>query len=169
MSEEKKVPEATSIAKKFTTRSLGFDSEACKELVRTSKGEVEIFNVLALISGKKVEPNRIDPSKTSTRFFGQFEVVNRLTGEQGMFPEAYFPGVVESYVSAMKDGAGEGNAILPFIITVMKDDTKNSAQGYKFGVKAFVQKAGDADPFKGVRDLLPKVEPKKALAAGKSK
>lgn len=153
--------EATAIGKKFTLKGFGFDNETLKEIVATNKGETPILNVLALVTGKKVEPSRLDPSKTNTRFLGQFEATNVMTGETGTFPEAFFPGVAESFLSGVKD-SNEGSAIVPFILTVMKDDTKNSAQGYKFGVKAFVDKKGDADPFKNYRNLLPPVEPKKA-------
>lgn len=163
-------PEAVRIARKFTTRGMGMDSDALQEIVADAKGEVDIFNVLALVSGYKVETNTKDPSKTSKRFSGQFEIQNAITGEIGNFPEAYFPGVAEAYAAGLKDAAGEGSAVIPFIITVMRDDSKNSAQGYKFGVKGFVDKSAEgADPFKGIRKFLPKVELKKALPAGKGK
>lgn len=156
---------AVAIARKFTTKALGLDGEALKEIVATKKGEIEIFNVLALVASKKQEPNRKDPTKTSIRFFGQFDVTNRLTGEAGVFPEAYFPGVCESFLAGQKDAAGEGSARVPFVITVKQDLTPNSAQGYVFGCKAYVDKENGIDPFADIRDVLPKVTPMKALPA----
>ncbi len=163
--------EAVAIARKFTTKALGLDNEALKEIVNTQKGEIEIFNVLALVASKKVEPNRKDPTKTSIRFFGQFEVTNRLTGESGVFPEAYMPGVCESFLSSQKDAAGEGTPVIAFVVTIKKDTAKDSAQGYIFGCKAYIDKETGTDPFASVRDVLPEVKPMKALAApaGKGK
>lgn len=161
--------EAVAIARKFTMKALGLDNEALKEIVANNKGEVEIFNVLALVASKKVEPNRKDPTKTSIRFFGQFDVTNRITGEAGVFPEGYFPGVCESFLSSQKDAAGEGAVRVPFVITIKKDLTPNSAQGYIFGCKAYVDKEAGADPFADIRDVLPKVTPMKSLAAPEAK
>ncbi len=151
------------IGKKFTCAGMGFDSDALNEIIEeTPKGETPILNILALVASVKAEANRLDPSKTSNRFIGQFEVTNLINGETGMFAEAFFPGVADSYVLGFKDGK-EGSVALAFTLTVEKDNAKNSAQGYKFGMTALVNKQAEADPFKAYRGLMPGV--KKALPA----
>lgn len=146
--------EQIKIGKKLTLGDMGFDSDTLAAIVEDSPGETPILNVMALVSGVKVETNRIDPTKTSNRFLGQFEGVNLLTGQTGIFAEAFFPGVVDSYVSGIK-GSVEGAATLAFTVTVMKDEAKNSAQGYKFGMLALVNKTAEADPFQAFRAHLP--------------
>lgn len=151
--------EQLKIGKKFSVAVMGFESGLLKEIVAENpKGETALLNVYAMVSAVKVETNRIDPTKTSNRYIGQFEVTNVLNGETGVFAEAFFPGVIDSYVSGIK-GTTEGNAVMAFTITVEKDLTKNSAQGYKFGLLALVNKSEEADPFKAFRGLLtaPKV------------
>lgn len=159
--------EQTKIGKKLTVATMGFDSDTLSEIVEENpKGETQILNVLALVTDSKVEVSRLDPTKTNTRFIGQFEFTNLLTGEVGVSAEAFFPAVAESYVAGFK-GSSEGAVRVAFTLTVEKDNAKNSAQGYKFGMLALVDKSADADPFKAMRDLLPKPKTaQKALPAG---
>lgn len=162
--------EQLKIGKKFTVAGMGFNSDELKEIVAENpKSETALLNVYALVSAVKVETNRIDSTKTSNRFIGQFEVTNVVNGETGVFAEAFFPGVIDSYVSGIK-GTTEGNAVMAFTITVEKDLTKNSAQGYKFGLLALVNKSEEADPFKSFRGLLtaPKTAAKAIAAPEKS-
>lgn len=163
--------EQVKIGKKLTVAGMGFDSDTLQDLVEQNPKETKILNVLALVTNLKVEPSRLDPTKTNTRFIGQFEATNLLTGEPGLFAEAFFPGVAESYVAGFKGGM-DGAVSLGFTITVEKDNAKNSAQGYKFGVIALVNKDADADPFKAFRNLLPAPASAKAstgAAGGKKK
>lgn len=160
--------EQVEFAKKFTTRDIGFDIPALKEVVKVASGKpTEIVTVLALLTDKKTEQNRRDPSKTSVRFFGQFECTNLLTGEKMYASEAYFPGAGESFMASLLDATkGEdgkyGSARTAVVITVQADKTPNSAQGYKFGCKPFVDKSEATDIFKEYRNLLPKPKAKAA-------
>jgi len=154
--------EQVEYAKKFTTRDIGFDIPALKEVIKASGGKsTEIVSVLALLTDKKTEQNRKDPSKTSVRFYGQFECVNLLTGERMYAAEAYFPGAGESFMGSLLDSTKNedgkyGSARTAVVITVQADKTPNSAQGYKFGCKPFVDKSEATDIFKEYRNLLPK-------------
>jgi hypothetical protein len=169
MAPEKDEPaiEQVEYAKKFTMRDIGFDIPALKEVVKASQGKpVDIVSVLAFVTGKKVEPSRKDPSKTNVRFQGQFECVNLLTEQKVYAAEGFFPGAAEPFLTALKDGAKdeEGNeraARTAFVITVQGDKTPNSAQGYKFGCKPFVNKSESTDIFKDFRKLLPKPKARK--------
>lgn len=161
--------EQIKIGKKLTMADMGFDSDTLAAIVEENPGETPILNVMALVSGVKVEQSRIDPTKTQNRFLGQFEGTNLLTGQTGVFAEAFFPGVADAYVGGHK-GSTEGAVTLAFTITVMKDEAKNSAQGYKFGMLALVNKTEEADPFKAFRAHLPApTVAQKALPAASGK
>lgn len=147
--------------KKLSVGDLGFDKKALQAIVEKNPKETELLFVMALVTSMKMEPNRKDPSKVSYRFAGQFELRNLETGETGMASEAFFPGAVESYLKAAKEAAGEGAVRTAFTVSVMADKTENSATGYKFVMKPWVDKK-DNDPFKDLRGLLPAPKEKKS-------
>lgn len=151
--------EQVKFAKKLSVGDLGFDKKTLQGIVEKNPKETELAFVLALITGMKMEPNRKDPSKVSYRFQGQFEIRNLLTDEVSNASECFMPGAVESFLFAAKTGAGEGAVRTAFTVGVMVDKTENSATGYKFTMKPWVDRK-DNDPFKDLRGLLP--APKKA-------
>lgn len=140
--------------KKLSVGDMGFEKKLLQKIVEENPKETELLFVMALITSKKMEPNRKDPSKVSYRFQGQFEIKNLLSGEVALSSEAFFPGAVESFLCAAKDGGGEGAVRTAFTVSVTVDKTENSATGYKFIMKPWVDKK-DNDPFKELRGLLP--------------
>lgn len=147
--------------KKLSVGDMGLDKKALQAIVEKNPKETELLFVMALVTSMKMEPNRKDPSKVSYRFAGQFEVRNLATDETALASEAFFPGAVESYLKAAKEAAGEGAVRTAFTVAVMADKTENSATGYKFVMKPWVDKK-DNDPFKDLRNLLPAPKSEKA-------
>lgn len=155
----------TNIAKVFQTSGIGFEKKELKEWVAKNPKETAIVDVLAYVSKYQVIQNRKDQSKSSLKFFGNFECVNVQTGEEVISGQAFFPGPAEPFLKGVLDSNEGAGARIAFTITVMKDTREDSITGYKFGMKAHVDKATQADPFKDMRDLLP-ARPK-AIAAKK--
>jgi hypothetical protein len=146
--------EQVKFAKKLSVGDMGFDKKMLQAIVEKEPKETELLFVMALVTAMKMEPNRKDPSKVSYRFQGQFEVRNLLNGEVANASECFMPGAVEAFLYAAKTGAGEGAVRTAFTVGVMVDKTENSATGYKFTMKPWVDKK-DNDPFKDLRGLLP--------------
>lgn len=144
--------ETFDVKSKLTTGSMGLDAATLKDVVKGSKGKpVAIALILAQVNEMKEQPNRLDPSKTDTKFLGQFEGTNLLTGEVSRSGAMYLPGAASDYLK----GQGAGGGAVAFQLTVEEDKRANSSQGYKFGVKAIAEKAVN-DPFAALRAALPK-------------
>lgn len=144
--------ETFNVVGKLTTGTLGLDPSTLKDAVKASKGKpAPVALILAQVNEMKDAPNRLDPSKTDTKFLGNFEGTNLLTGEVMRSGAMYLPGAASDYLK----GQGAGGGALAFQLTVEEDKRPNSSQGYKFGVKAVAEKATN-DPFAALRTALPK-------------
>ncbi len=159
----------TNVLKAVTMGKMGYEKKALQEFVKTNPKETAIAEVLAFVTGYKIEPNKKDPSKTSIRFEGMFQVTDRLTGEEFNAAQAFFPGPAEPYLKTLKDSVTEGGVRVAFMVTVKKDPNEDSLTGYMFGMKAMVSKDAATDPFAELRGAFP--ERPKALVkpAGKVK
>lgn len=138
----------------------GLDKGLLQDYVKKNPKETAIADVLAFVAGCKEEENKKDSSKISVRFTGQFEITNRLTGEEIVASEAFMPGMIESFVHNLFLGT-EGAIRTAFQITVRAD--KESPVGYVFGMKLLTDKASAQDPFKELRGNFPAI-PKLVVA-----
>ncbi len=152
------------VLKTATLSKIGFGPDELADYVEKNPGETNIVNVMAFVSGLAVEPNKKDPSKSSVRFSGQFEFVNRVSGESVVAGSAFVPGPAENFLKGKKEGE-EGAIRMAFMITVKKVKREVSNTGYVFGMKAFKSTDVSADPFAEMRELFPAT---KALPAGKA-
>ncbi len=157
----------SNIVKYFSMEKTSLDSKkARQEYVRVNSKETPVLDVLAFVTGHKVEVNKKDPAKTSIRFSGQFEIVDRLTGETVHSGEAFFPGPAESFLMGLIQGNEGGGVRLAFQVTIAVDNKPDSLTGYKFGMKLFANKETQQDPFLELRGNLPPLQ--LAKPAGKA-
>lgn len=154
------------VAKNFTLNGIGFGPDALQEFVAAHPGETPIVNAMIFAVGYEKKVNKQDPTKFSYRFEGDFECVNRHTGETLRTSGGYFPGVVESFVKGQVDAVEAGGVRLAVMITVRKVPVKESNTGYKFGMKTYIDEDAAQDHFKEIRSVFPAM---KALPAGKEK
>lgn len=144
--------------KRWTLRDFGYSVDALREIVNENKEAThDLVTVLGLVTDMKTEVNKLDPDKTNTRFVGQFELQDLVTGKKINALQAFFPGDAEAFVEAFK-GASDGAVKVAFVISVKHDKGapgKVSATGYKFSVKPFVEKGESTDIFAEFRNLLP--------------
>lgn len=160
----------TNIVKFFSMEKTSLDSKkARQEHVRQNPKEHAVLNVLAFVTTHKVEVNKKDPSKTSIRFVGQFEVTDFLTGEVVHAGEAFFPGPAESFLHGLIAGSEGGAVRLAFQVTIAEDTKDDSLTGYKFGMKLFTNKDAQQDPFLELRESLPALQLEAPKAAAKKK
>lgn len=150
----------TNVVKTFTLNAAGYGKKRLQEIVKKApKDKTVLFNVLALVTGYKVETNKKDSAKSSLRFEGTFEMVDVETGEEIMAASAFIPGPAEAFLKSQIDGAGEAGSIRQAIqLTVETDPREDSATGYKFGMKGFVNKESASDPFGELRSVFPEIK-----------
>ena len=160
---EKQAVVEQTILKTATIGKIGFGPDELADFVEKNPGETAIVNVMAFVAGSEYKVNSLDPTKGSYRFTGQFEFVNRITGEDCIAGSAFVPGPAESYLKGQKE-ANEGAIRIAFMITVKKVKRDVSNTGYMFGMKGFKSSDVSADPFHEMRSLFPAT---KALPAGK--
>lgn len=153
--------ETVNVAAKLTMNTLGWPASELEGLVKPGDKPKVIAQVFCMISGMKEKPSRFDATTPDTQFLGQFEGVNEETGDTVRAGSAYFPKAVAQWLKGLYSEAaeaakkdGESEVKLPamrFEITVQHDPHPNSAQGYKFGCRALVEKK--VDPFAELRKL----------------
>lgn len=158
--------EMTTIVKGFNLAKTNLAKVDVLELVKRNPKEQALADVLAFATSYEVTPNKKDPTKSSIKFHGQFEVQNRVNGEVINSSSAYFPGPAESYIKGLLDGLEGGGIRIGFQVTVMIDKAPDSITGYKYGMKLLTNKNDAADPFKELRGQFP---PLAIEAAKKSK
>ncbi len=147
--------EMTTIVKGFNLAKTNLAKVDVLELVKRNPKEQALCDVLAFCTGYEITPNKKDPTKSSLKFGGRFEIMNRISGEEINASSAYFPGPAESYIKGLLDGV-EGSSIrIGFQITVMVDKAPDSITGYKYGMKLMTTKNDDNDPFKELRGKFP--------------
>lgn len=157
--------EQANYGKKITMGTLGFDQDRLKEMVEANPKEQSLAVFMALVTGMKVEPNKQDPSKTYVRFIGQVEARNSETGEVSYASQLIVPSVAEAYVEAIKSANPDSAVKVMFEVGIKKDSAKNSAKGYMFTCKPWVNKDEASDIFKDFRNLLPAPKKTEAKAA----
>ncbi len=149
--------ELTTIVKGFNLAKTNLAKVDVLELVKRNPKEQALCDVLAFVTGYEVTPNKKDPTKSSLKFGGRFEIINRVNGEEVNASSAYFPGPAESYIKGLLDGVSEdgGSIRIGFQVTVMVDKAPDSITGYKYGMKLITNKNDDNDPFKELRGKFP--------------
>ena len=147
--------QSVSIVKTFNLAKVALAKVDLQEYMKKNPRESAICDVLAFATSVEVVQNKKDTSKSSLKFSGQFEIVNRLSGEEITASSAFFPGPAETFIKGALDGAEGGGVRLAFQITVMKDNSPDSITGYKFGMKLLTDKSSVNDPFKDLRGSFP--------------
>lgn len=157
--------EMTTVVKGFNLAKTNLAKVDVLELIKRNPREQSLADVMAYATSYEVTPNKKDLTKSSLKFFGQFEVQNRITGETINASSAYFPGPAEPFIKGLLDGNEGGGVRLGFQITVMVDKSPDSPTGYKYGMKLLTNKNDANDPFKELRGQFPPLAieaPKKA-------
>lgn len=147
--------ETVSIVKGFNLAKVGLAKVDIVELVKRNPREQALCDVLAFATSFEVKSNAKDPSKSSIKFNGQFEIQNRISRETVNASSAFFPGPAEPFIKGLLDGTEGGGVRLAFQITVMADKAPDSITGYKFGMKLLTNKNDANDPFKEIRGHFP--------------
>lgn len=146
--------EMLTIVKSFNMAKTSLAKADLLEVIKRNPREQALCDVLAFATSYEIAPNKKDNTKSSIKFFGQFEIKNRLTGEVINAPAAFFPGPAELYIKGLLDG-NEGGIRLGFQVTIMVDKSPDSITGYKFGMKLLTNRHDAGDPFKELRDAFP--------------
>jgi hypothetical protein len=147
--------EMTTVVKGFNLAKTNLAKVDVLELIKRNPREQALADVMAYATSYEVTPNKKDLTKSSLKFFGQFEVQNRITGETINASSAYFPGPAEPFIKGLLDGNEGGGVRLGFQITVMVDKSPDSPTGYKYGMKLLTNKNDANDPFKELRGQFP--------------
>ncbi len=150
--------EMTTIVKGFNLAKTNLAKVDVLEIVKRNPREQALCDVMAFATSYEITPNKKDPSKSSVKFYGQFEVQNRINSEVTVASSAYFPGPAESFIKGLLDAKaeGEGGGVrLAFQVTVMIDKAPDSITGYKFGMKLLTNKNDTNDMFKELRGQFP--------------
>lgn len=150
--------QATSIVKSFNLAKVSLAKVDIQEHIKRNPRETAIADVLAFATSYEVVQNKKDNTKSSLKFMGQFEITNRLNGEQVVASSAFFPGPAENFIKGLIDGLEGGGARLAFQITTLIDKSPDSPTGYKFGMKLYTDKATHNDPFKELRGSFPEIQ-----------
>ncbi len=159
--------EMTTIVKGFNLAKTNLAKVDVLELVKRNGREQVLCDVLAFATGYEIGPNKKDMTKSSYRFSGQFEIVNRVNGETIVASSAFFPGPAEPFIKGLLDGQEGGGVRLAFQITVMADKSPDSITGYKYGMKLLTNKNDANDPFKDLRGQFPPIAIEAPKAAAK--
>ena len=137
------------ISRKVTVAALGLPKAQIQAMVAgwEEGQEGDVATIYGAASKVIVQPSKLDPTKTDTKFVGTFEGINLLTGETVVASNAYFPGAV----SEMLEHAVE-NATGPVEFSCMIAVKKNSksAVGYTFSVR-MDRDPEVADPLEALR------------------
>jgi hypothetical protein len=145
--------EQTNVQSKISMSSLGINKKVIQEALKASKGkDVELASFLCLVTAHEDIPNKLDPKKVNTRFRGSFEGTNRLSGEEAMASQGFFPGIAEDFLKGLHGAAESGASRSGFIITAKENE--KSPVGYIFGLSVLTDRK-NADPFKDFRAALP--------------
>ncbi len=147
--------EMTTVVKGFNLAKINLAKVDILELIKRNPREQVLIDVLAYATGYEMGPNKKDPTKSSFKFAGQFEIQSRVSGEVVNASTAYFPGPAEPFIKGMLDGNEGGGIRLGFQVTVMIDKSPDSITGYKFGMKVLTNKNDANDPFKELRGQFP--------------
>ena len=121
---------------------------AGKLAIKTEKA-VHCGSMIGRAFGVRASANRLDPSKTTTTFFGQFLCVAH-DGKEIRPAELYVPSIVEgSMAASLRDNSGIGEVTFAYDIWCEPDEVsgRKTALGYQYAVHDLIAPLA-TDPLK---------------------
>lgn len=157
----------TNMARKLTLGELGLTKAILQaHIAGWSEGQSgQVAFLIGKVDGYKEQANKLDPTKTDTKFVGSFEGHNLLDGAVAVSRYAYLPGGSDEMIRDAVDASEKaGNSVgVEFAFSVNVKKMATSAVGYIFQISA-ASEPRENDPLQALRDSLKIAAPSSVAA-----